>query len=113
MSSEKSFKFQTLQRDATTNQYPSTVEDGSYQYRHFVDVDGTDNCYYIRNDGLVCRYYPNHGYDSKMYIVPTISDEYGYYLVNINGRYYMIAELLIMTFCPHLSQAKYKSNTLA
>ena len=94
-----------LERDPITQNFPKSFTHQNLTYKYWKRGDDT-SCYYVRSDGIVCRYYEHTDSGQLVQIALHINDK-SYLAFKVNGEYYLVISLMLELFLPDMPQSNY------
>ena len=94
-----------LERDPITQLFPKSFTHQNLMYKYWKRGNDT-SCYYVRSDGIVCRYYEHPDSGQLVQIILYVNDQ-SYLAVKVNGEYYLVISLMLELFLPDMPQSNY------
>ena len=94
-----------LERDPITQHFPKSFTHQNLMYKYWKRGNVT-SCYYVRSDGIVCRYYEHPDSGQLVQIILYVNDQ-SYLAVKVNGEYYLVISLMLELFLPDMPQSNY------
>lgn len=98
-----------IERDSVTKQYPLKITHNFHTYMYICDDEyHPQDCYYIRDDGIGCRYYYNQGCDGVMTQIELKTSPSGHRYLENGSQKYFISDMLVKFFLPNVAEESYK-----